>query len=244
MRIQPTTDNGKKGKDMGEFTGAEQKQLYEKIRDLYFNRNFGSMSKTDLETLLFSEYIEHRITAKEKIDDYTLSRELGISQSRVRALKERKELKYPQTDFDWRTSFAEEIKNAKYDETDHYIKVIIQDVNVMTEVRHFIEECGWYDECSLNRKLLRIPLDCFTEICIEKEEINGLFSEDVKKELKKLAPSDSAVSAFLADFTKDGLKSFLMSASKSVLSTVLPMLPFGGIAKTAFGALASVIKKL
>ena len=114
----------------------------------------------------------------------------------------------------------------------------------MTEVRHFIEECGWYDECSLNRKLLRIPLDCFTEICIEKEEINGLFSEDVKKELKKLAPSDSAVSAFLADFTKDGLKSFLMSASKSVLSTVLPMLPFGGIAKTAFGALASVIKKM
>ena len=53
---------------MGEFTSSEQKQLYEKIRDLYFKQNFGSTSKTDLETLLFSEYIEHRITAKESVD--------------------------------------------------------------------------------------------------------------------------------------------------------------------------------
>ena len=115
------------------------------------------------------EYIEHCIRNNIPYDDYTLSKQLGITQSRIRSLKERKELKYPHEGFEWKTVFAESIKNAKYDENDHYIKVIIQDINVMSEIRHYIEEKGWYDECSLNKKLLRIPFDCFLEICSEDE---------------------------------------------------------------------------
>ena len=131
---------------------------------MYFRKNFGSTSKADLEVLLFSVYIEHCIREKECFDDYTLSKELGITQARVRTLKERKELKYPHEDFNWQESFAEEIKNAKYDEHDRYIRLIVQDVNVMNEVRHYIEMRGWFDECSLNKKLLKIPLDCFAEV--------------------------------------------------------------------------------
>lgn len=89
---------------------------------------------------MFSEYIEHCINNNVHYDDYNLSKELGITQARIRALKERKELKYPHIGFNWKESFAQEIKNAKYDENDHYIKVIIQDVNVIKEVRHYIEE--------------------------------------------------------------------------------------------------------
>ena len=224
-----------------EFSSNEKEVVFDKIASHYFNRNFGSISKTDLETLLFSEYIEHCLRENLPIDDYTLSKELGITQSRIRSLKERKELQYPHEGFLWKTAFAEAAKNAKYDKNDHKVKFIIQDVNVMNEVRHFIEEKGWYDECSLNKKLLRIPLDCFTEICIEDESVSDLFSEKTRSEIKRIANADNAIMEFVKDFTKDGLKSFVMSAGKEALQLVLSCLPFGGVAKVAFGFIERAI---
>ena len=225
-----------------EFTNEEKTALFDKIAALYFNKNFGSTLKIDFETLLFSEYIEHCLHFNLPFDDYTLSKDLGITQSRVRALKERKELKYPYKEFTWRKAFALAVEKAKYDEHDHYVKFIIQDINVMNEARHFIEEKGWFDECSLNKKLLRIPLDCFTEICLEDESISNLFSTEAKKNIKKVANSDNAIIGFLNDFSKEGLKAFLMSAGKEALISVISCLPFGGIAKIAFSFLERAIK--
>lgn len=230
-----------------DFTDKEKIGLFDKIEELYFRRNFGSVSKADFETLLFSEFIECCINHNEPFDDYSLSKALGITQTRIRSLKERKELKYPLYESDpdwWKKSFAEAVKNAKYDEKDHCVKFIIQDVNVMNEARHYIEESGWYDECSLNRKLLRIPLDCFTDICIDEKDINELFSEKERKTINKIAQENSEVASFAEDFSKEGLKSFLMSATKEAISLVLQSLPFGGIANIAFKSLAEIIMKM
>ena len=41
------------------FSNEEKIALFDKISALYYNKNFGSTSKSDFETLLFSEYIEH-----------------------------------------------------------------------------------------------------------------------------------------------------------------------------------------
>ena len=113
----------------------------------------------------------------------------------------------------------------------------------MNEVRNFIEVNGWYDECSLNKNLLRIPLDCFVEICYKNEEFNEVFSDDTKKLIKKISKAEeSSVQSLLNDFSKDGLKSFLMSASKEVVCEVLKLLPFGGVAKTAFDFLLKSIE--
>lgn len=224
------------------FSKEEKEACFDKISELFFCQNFGSTSKTDFEVLLFSEYIEHCMKVGEPFDDYSLSKKLGITQSRVRSLKERKELKYPHVGFDWRIEFAESVKNAKYDDSDHYVKIIIQDINVLTEIRHFIEERGWYDECSLNKKLLRIPLDCFTEICIDDKSLFNTFSQETKKAVKAISYSDSDIQAFLADFSKEGLKAFLMSASKEAILSVIQLLPFGGLAKTAFEFLEKTIQ--
>ena len=225
------------------FSNEEKIAIFDKIEQHYFIRNFGSMTKTDFETLLFSEYIEHRIKNKLPFDDYSLSKELGITQSRIRAFKERKELKYPYEHFTWQTAFAESVRNAKVDTNDHYVKMIIQDINVMNEVRNFIEVNGWYDECSLNKKLLRIPLDCFVEICYKNEEFNEVFSDDTKKLIKKISKAEeSSVRSFLNDISKDGLKSFLMSASKEVVLEVLNFLAFGGVGTAAFDFLLKSIE--
>lgn len=227
------------------FSDKEKIELFDKIANSYFNKNFGTMSKADFEVLLFSEYIEHCIKGNIPYDDYSLSKELGITQSRIRSLKERKELKYPYKEFNWKNAFAEAVKYAKYDSDDHYVKMIIQDINVMNEIRNHIERMGWYDECSLNKKLLRVPLDCFTEICYTNETFDNVFSDDTLNAIKKISKSkDSNIQAFFKDFTKDGFKEFLMSASKAAICEVLPLLPFGGPAKIAFSALTHVIKEM
>lgn len=225
------------------FTDTEKEDLIIELSRLFYNKNFGSTSKADIDTLMFSAYIEHLLNAGESIDDYTLSKALGITQSRVRSLKERKELKYPREGFVWEEAFASAVVNAKYDKNDHYIKMVIQDINVMNEVRYFIEQKGWFDECSLNRKLLRIPLDCFVEICSENDGVEIALSSDAKVRIAKLKQEESSIKNFLQDFTQNGLKTFMMSASKEVICEVLPLLPFGGFAKTAFDLLLKAIEK-
>lgn len=223
------------------FSEAEKCEVFDKIYDLYFEKNFGSTSKSDFETLLFSEYIEHCIATGEKFDDYTLSKQLGITQSRIRTLKERKELKYPYNSFNWKESFAKEIVNSKYDEKDHCIKTIIQDVNVMNELHHYIEEYGWYYECSLNKKLLKIPLNCFMDIFIKNSDISQLFSKENRRKLEKLGKEDSFISEFIKDFTKDGFKNFIMSAPKGIIPVVLNLLTVDGPVKIALSSLAKII---
>lgn len=169
--------------------------------------------------------------------------ERGVAYTSKRSLKERKQLKYPRKDFVWEFAFSEAVKNAKYDPSDHSVKMIIQDVNVMNEVRYYIEQKGWYDECSLNRKLLKIPLDCFLDITLHDSTLDDVLADETKKKIANLKNSESSVHKFIENFTEEGLKAFLMSASKEVLSEVISLLPFGGIAKVAFNTLAKVIEK-
>lgn len=229
--------------DAYDFTEDEKNRLYDKIKQNYFETNFGSMSKADFETMLFSEFIEHCIKSDVPYDDYSLSKQLGITQSRIRTLKERKELKYPNKGFDWRKSFVNELKHARYDKDSHRINVIIEDVNVMAEVKHFIEQNGWYDECTLNKKLLRIPLECFVDIFCTDEELNIDLSESAKKKIRKIPEHNIELDMLADDFSKDRLKKLLAEASGDTLSAVIECIPFGGIAKMAFQAVGKVISK-
>lgn len=77
------------------FTLEEKVELFNRIAERYYNHNFGTMLKADMDTLIFSAYIEHCLKNGLPYDDYSLSIALGITESRVRSLKERKQLQYP-----------------------------------------------------------------------------------------------------------------------------------------------------
>lgn len=57
------------------------------IYSLYFKRNFGLASKSEVESILFNLYINDKKNKDEDYSDRCLSRELGISQARVKSLK-------------------------------------------------------------------------------------------------------------------------------------------------------------
>lgn len=232
-----------------DFTEDEKATAFNQISERYYKRNFGTMSKTDFETLLFHIYIEHLLDKNEPFDDYTMSKSLGITQSKVRNLKLRKELQYPREGFEWKESFADSIRNAAYDDTTRLVKMIVSDVNVLTELRYYMETNGWYDEYHLNPKLFQCRLDFFLKLCssLDKDGFHlNMQAEKTLKELKNKAGSErekSAIGCLLSGFAEDGMRELSQVASKAIIIEVLKCIPFGGVAAKAIGCLLEVMQK-
>ncbi len=233
-----------------DFTPEEKAVAFEEISSCYFQRNFGTMSKSDFETLMFSIYIGHCISKNLPFDDYTLSKGLGITQSRVRALKVRKELKYPEKCFEWKNNFISSISNARYDGGKRLVKLHISDVNVLIELRYFMEEHGWYNEYQLNPKIFQCRADIFIELCraLDDTGVPELPQVAVEKlkELEKQAiqgKEKSALQEIASGALEDGLKGLAISASKEILLKTLRVIPFGGLASQAIQAFISIVEK-
>lgn len=238
-------------KILEDFTREEKDQLFADITEMYFKKNFGSVSKADFETYLFSFYIEHLIDKGINFDDYIIGRDLGITQARVRSLKERKELKYPRKGYDWRTEFLKYAQNAKYDETKRLVKFSIPDVNVIKDARYYFESNSCYDEYQLNPKLFQCPPEAFwslgCQIATELGENCKLEIAD-KKALKEMKTDDSnmlAIKKILSGTVEDGIKDLLKTASKEVICYVLnSLVPCSGIvANQVINILLKIMEK-
>lgn len=230
------------------FSEAEQLKAFKLIESKFFNRNFGMMTKPDYETLLFHIYIEHLLDSNLPFDDYTMSKQLGISQTKIRNLKLRKELQYPRDGFSWENAFVESIKNAHFDDDCKLVKVSIPDINVITELRYFIEKNGWYDEYQLNPKLFQCRLDFFVKLCQKLNDEEIVLEEQAEKRFEELhskldTKGKNAINAILSGAWEDGIKSLVLNASKDVIIMVLELLPFGGITAKAIKFLISAIEE-
>lgn len=107
------------------FTKEEKVKLFDKIADRFYNANFGQMSKSDIELLMFNFYIEKMVSDSKRPDgtvdyrkcsDYKISKDLGITQQKVRNLKVKNQLIHP-IQYDWRRALARLTENARYDKT-------------------------------------------------------------------------------------------------------------------------------
>lgn len=167
------------------FTEEDKAKAFNKIAEMYYNQNFGSTSKQDIDLLMFSIYIEQILDKSEEnistYSDYTLSKALGITQSKIRNLKEKKELKYPYEGFDWKRSFERLSRNARYE--DGKIKIELRDKNLYNEVKNFIEEKGGYIEAQLSTTLLQISPSYYIDFIVELEDEPN--RNKIKRKLKK-----------------------------------------------------------
>jgi hypothetical protein len=228
-----------------EFSNEEKIAFFDMIADRYYNRNFGTMLKADIDTFIFSTYIEHCLQNNLPFDDYTLSINLGITESKVRSLKERKQLQYPYENYRWKEAFVELIPLAKYNDTKQLIQMNIQDVNLIKDVRHFIYDNGWFDEFQLNPRLFQCRLEYFIALC-SRLESEVVFDDETKKSLKELAKSEkeeNAIQKILSGDLEDGVKDIIISGSKELLLELLKLIPFGGVAGKAIELLIKVISK-
>ena len=131
---------------------------------MYFNKNFGSTTKVDFEILMFSFYLRASNIDRELLDsDYFVANNLGISDDRVRTLKEKVQLKYPDKNYNWKKEFFKYAVNANFDEKKELIKFSIKNVNVIRDLRNYIIDNGFYDEYQRNPHLKFIRCYCKVE---------------------------------------------------------------------------------
>ena len=221
---------------------TEEKAIcFETIATEYYNRNFGKLSKSDLEVLMFSLLLEH--CRKNGIDesDYTLAVQLGITENRVRTLKVKKELQYPNERYNWKHLFMKSIANGRYDETRKLIILSISDPNVKREVEHLIEVKGWYHESQLNTKLLQMPVDQFIGLCEQlSSEIEGhdisFNQEEFIERIRKSPSADLLKEKGLWEKYKDAdirvaLPAILRECGKDSVKIALDCFPLPSFAK-------------
>ena len=170
-------------------TAEEKAKAFDKIADRYYHANFGTMSKSDLETLLFSIYLEQILDKKESnIDaysDYTLSKLLGVPQSKISTLKVKKQLSYPYGKFNWKESLKRISSNAVYE--DGKIKLFIPDRNLYLEVKNAIETYGGFVEVQLTANLLQVKVNYFLDlmVAISEEADQNKIREELRAKIKE-----------------------------------------------------------
>ncbi len=133
-------------------------------------QNFGTLSKSEFDLMVFHYYLlDKQANASEKyVSDYDIGRELGLTIQRVRSLREREALKWPpKEEGKWKEKFLECLKHARYDENSGAVKIPVPDVNVIKEIRNFLEEAGLFDDYQLNPKVFQCNLDVLIAICLD-----------------------------------------------------------------------------
>ena len=163
----------------------EKAKLFDDIASLFYKQNFGTASKSDIDLLMFKIYLEELISQnkdKEKgntidyktISDYRIARDLGITPQRVRSLKLKKELVYPQSDFEWQASLKRLLEDERKIRVENKcIKISIPDPCLFLRLQEHIEENSGYVDIQLNDKLLVVPIEDFLElvklVCTDEE---------------------------------------------------------------------------
>lgn len=155
-----------------EFLAEIQKQC--------LTRNFGTLSKSELDLLVFHYYLldKQAQVGSRYVTDYEIGSDLGLTIQRVRSLRERDALKQEPND-GWKDAFEKCLPNAHCD-ANRDVKIPVPDVNVMKEVRNYFEAHGLYDEYHQNPKLFQCKLDVLIAVCINlKNEGEGNLCKDI-----------------------------------------------------------------
>ena len=156
------------------FTDSEKIACFDEIAAHFYACNFGHFSKTDMELLMFHFYMEKMIAANQRTDgtidyntcsDYKISRDLGITQQKVRNLKVKNHLERP-ISFDWKAALSRLMENARYDSHTGRVILNIADPILYEEIQNAIEENGGYVDKQRNGKVLQLRAEYFIDLAM------------------------------------------------------------------------------
>lgn len=182
------------------FSDEEKIALFDEIISNFFDSNFGQLSKSDIELMMFNIYIKKMISNNRNADgtidykkcsDYKISQDLGITQQKVRNLKVKNQLINP-IDYDWKAALARLTENARYDKNSGKIVINIPDPNLFIEIQNFIEDQGAYVEKQLNSKILQLRVEYYIDLIVslEPDVTRKKIIVELKKQIKAEGKDD------------------------------------------------------
>ena len=154
-----------------------------------FTNRFGSFSKDDYEVLMFTVYLDS-LTSPAR--DFEISRDLGITEQKVRSLRVKSQLQYPR-EINWVEQMRQALEDGSYD--DGMITITLEDPSVRNRIRYEVESKSGTVNLSLNSKQLVLPVESFLILaaCAEKDpdkvlqSLNKKFAgnEEIKGTIQK-----------------------------------------------------------
>ena len=156
------------------LTRIEQSEL--------FTNRFGSFNKSDYEVLMFTAYLDS--LDENEINDYEISIDLGITESKVRNLRIKSQLQYPR-EIKWEEKLASAIEKGTYDPVQKQVTITIEDPSVRNRIRYEVESRFGTVNLSLNSKQLVLPVESFLILaaCAEKDSdaVLDKFNDELQK---------------------------------------------------------------
>lgn len=155
-----------------------------------FTNRFGSFSKADYEVLMFTVYLDS-LTSPAR--DFEISRDLGITEQKVRSLRVKSQLQYPR-EINWVEQMRQALEDGSYD--DGMITITLEDPSVRNRIRYEVESKSGTVNLSLNSKQLVLPVESFLILaaCAEKDPDKVLQSLNKKfagnEEIKGMIQKD------------------------------------------------------
>lgn len=171
-------------------------EYFDKIAGLFYENNFGASSKSEVELLMFSifmdEMIEHTkddngVLDYKECSDFKMAEMLGIPQQKIKSLKIKKQARYP-VKFDWQKSFLSIKDSIVYDSDKKRIVIPVTDPNLYLAIRNFIEEHDGYIEIQRGSNVLQMrPSHFFALLYLgiddekEKQKVRDRFVKKLKE---------------------------------------------------------------
>ena len=196
------------------FDNDNKGELFDRIAKLFYEKNFGTAQKSEIELVMFSIlYDSLRKKSKEvMVKSYDISRILGITQQRAESLIEKCKLKFGTSSNEWKTVFGEACKKAV--RKDDSISVVIPDRYVYSEIQHLVEENYGIVEIPLNPHVMTISYPDFMMLvyCLVDEKDRVIIESAIQEE-------DPTIK--LGEDHKKNVKRWFLNAGTQVIQTII-----------------------
>lgn len=223
-------------------------RCFDILASLFYDKNFGTINKSEFDLLMFAFYIEQTIKKYSKesdnynlidynsFSDYKIGVNLGLTPQRVKGFKVRKELIYPQEDFDWKKSFMAMFESEKYEIIDDKLRMIIPDPNVYNALLDFMEDHGRPIDIKLNSKIFEIKIDYLIDFALlfEDEADQKKIREDL---IQKFDISDSEKNNSTGKIIFDALG----DSTGAIMSYLDSISPVGNVFSTGLELIKIVV---
>ena len=176
------------------FDTERKADAFDKIAELFYNKNYSTTAKSAIDLLLFHFYID-ALLEKYSVDkdsgtidfnacsDHRIAQQLGITPQKVRNLKVKSQARYPR-EYDWKRALASLKDYVRYDEQKKKIVIPMPDPNLYEEVKNFIEEHGGYIEVQRSGNYIQIRPESY--ILLIYESVDKKQQKTIKEVLSEL----------------------------------------------------------
>lgn len=145
---------------------AKAKKVLTEILDVYLDKGFGVMNKTEIETLLYHVLRNNKLLTGKCFDD---SFALQITEAKARKLIYESQIKYGERDknallLHLRKSVGECLTRAYFSNNNKTIKFAIEDKYLRIALNAYLREHNYFADTSFNTDIVSIDENAFAQI--------------------------------------------------------------------------------